>query len=334
MSNTQVGHLAKVDITILSWDRIDDTLAAIDSALAQESIDSSVIVVDQGSQPEGLEQLRQHCKKDARIQLVCNDENAGVPGGRNQAASQGQGEFIVALDNDAEFADAHQLARACEIMAAKQELGVLAFRILRYGTSEDDATSWSYHGSLQEWSQREFYTDRFVGAGHMIRRSAFEKVGCYDERLFFLHEEVDLSKKMINAHYKLLYTPEVVIGHKVSAEHRVAWTDDRWMFDIRNKTYLHLKFKTFLPTALFHTCIMVWRGLRSGLFKATFKGLYQAIRLFPRAVSSWKSNSYLSSDKTAKAYFDLCSPTSGMSLYERIKMRLQAAKPVVVKDKN
>ncbi|WP_223097870.1 glycosyltransferase family 2 protein [Vibrio sp. SCSIO 43132] len=42
-----------VDITILSWDRIDDTLDAIDSALSQQGIDLKVIVVDQGSKLTG-----------------------------------------------------------------------------------------------------------------------------------------------------------------------------------------------------------------------------------------------------------------------------------------
>lgn len=78
-----------VDITILSWDRIDDTLDAIDSALTQQGIELKIIVVDQGSQPDGLARLRQHCLKDSRIQLVCNRTNLGVPGGRNQASDQG-----------------------------------------------------------------------------------------------------------------------------------------------------------------------------------------------------------------------------------------------------
>ena len=42
------------DIIILSWDRIDDTIAAITSALNQALDACKVIVVDQGSKPELL----------------------------------------------------------------------------------------------------------------------------------------------------------------------------------------------------------------------------------------------------------------------------------------
>ncbi|CCN82139.1 putative Glycosyltransferase involved in cell wall biogenesis [Vibrio nigripulchritudo SFn27] len=322
-----------VDITILSWDRIDDTLDAIDSALSQQGIDLKVIVVDQGSKPDGLAKLRQHCLKDSRIQLVCNRQNLGVPGGRNQASDQGTGEFIVALDNDAEFVDEHQLAKACELMRSEPELGALAFRILRFGSQEDDLTSWSYHDSASQAAETTFYTDRFVGAGHMLRRKAFDGIKGYDSDLFFLHEEVDLSKRLMNAHYKIKYSPEVVIGHKVSAEHRVAWTGGRWTFDVRNKTYLHFKFRTFLPTAVFHTSILVWRGIRSGLIWSTFKGLFQGFGMVPKAVRAWKTQPAVVSDAQAKAYMDSCSPTQGMTVMQRVKMRLQSAKPVPVKPK-
>ncbi|CCN69929.1 glycosyltransferase family 2 protein [Vibrio nigripulchritudo] len=322
-----------VDITILSWDRIDDTLDAIDSALSQQGIDLKVIVVDQGSKPDGLAKLRQHCHKDSRIQLVCNRQNLGVPGGRNQASDQGTGEFIVALDNDAEFVDEHQLAKACELMRSEPELGALAFRILRFGSQEDDLTSWSYHESASQAAETTFYTDRFVGAGHMLRREAFDGIKGYDSDLFFLHEEVDLSKRLMNAHYKIKYSPEVVIGHKVSAEHRVAWTGGRWTFDVRNKTYLHFKFRTFLPTAVFHTGILVWRGIRSGLIWSTFKGLLQGFGMVPKAVRAWKTQPAVVSDAQAKAYMDSCSPTQGMTVMQRVKMRLQSAKPVPVKPK-
>ncbi|PKF78859.1 glycosyl transferase [Vibrio sp. vnigr-6D03] len=322
-----------VDITILSWDRIDDTLDAIDSALTQQGIELKIIVVDQGSQPDGLVRLRQHCLKDPRIQLVCNRTNLGVPGGRNQASDQGSGDFIVALDNDAEFIDEHQLAKACEIMKGEPEIGALAFRILRFGSQEDDLTSWSYHQNVEEASEQSFYTDRFVGAGHMLRRDAFDGINGYDADLFFLHEEVDLSKRLMNSHYKIKYTPEVVIGHKVSAEHRVAWTGGRWTFDVRNKTYLHFKFKTFLPTAIFHTGILVWRGVRSGLIWSTFKGLFQGFSMVPKALAAWKTQPSVNSDAQAKAYMDSCSPTQGMSVMQRVKKRLSSAKPVPVKPK-
>ncbi|GGA64565.1 glycosyl transferase [Neiella marina] len=322
-----MGQLAKVDITILSWDRIDDTLKAIDSAVAQQGIEQRVIVVDQGSEDSGLSRLRRHCEAISCVTLVCNGSNSGVPGGRNIAARQGDGDYLVALDNDAEFIDSFQVAKAVEVMRSDASLGAIAFRILRFGSNQDDLSSWSYHQSVSDWAGQPFFTDRFVGAGHMILRQAFEQIGCYDDALFFLHEEVDLSKRLINIGYQIRYSPEVVIGHKVSAEHRVAWSAGRWRFDIRNKTYLHIKFRTFFPTFVFHTSLMMWRGIRSGLWWATISGVCQGFAMAPAAIRFWSRPSSKASAAAAD-YYQQCSPTKGMSLWRRVVLRLKSAKPV------
>jgi GT2 family glycosyltransferase len=315
-----------VDIVILSWDRLEETKAAISSALAQTGVQLKVIVIDQGSKQQSLRQLREFCELDSRIILVCNPENLGVPGGRNLGAYQGQAKYLVSLDNDAEFINPQQVAKACQLMDDQPELSALAFRILCFGTEQDDASSWSYHQNISE-AGKSFYTDRFVGAGHMLRRQAFEQIGGYDDALFFLHEEVDLAKRLINNGGKIVYSPKVVIGHKVSNEHRVAWTDGRWAFDVRNKTYLHIKFRTFLPTAIFHTGLLVIKGFRSRMLLATLLGLGRALAMSPKAIRAWRQPA-THSNTNAKAYFDSCSPTQGMSVWQRVKMRIKQNKHV------
>jgi hypothetical protein len=49
--------LYDADVLILSIDRVDDTLAAIGSALAQQGVSRHVLVLDQGSQPATLAKL-------------------------------------------------------------------------------------------------------------------------------------------------------------------------------------------------------------------------------------------------------------------------------------
>ena len=44
-----MSEAADVDVIILSWDRLEDTMAAITSALEQEGISRAVWVVDQGN---------------------------------------------------------------------------------------------------------------------------------------------------------------------------------------------------------------------------------------------------------------------------------------------
>lgn len=320
--------MTTVDIIILAWDRIDDTIMAIDSALAQQNVDYSVIVVDQGSKPEALAQLESHCAKYDKITLIKNTQNNGVPGGRNQASFAGNGDYIVALDNDAEFVDSNQLSKMVTIMDKESQTGALAFRIVRYGAEgdlPDDRSSWSYPEKMEEYANKRFKTTRYVGAGHAIRRSVFEMVGGYDASLFFLHEEVDLSKRMIYAGFEIYYDPRIIVSHKVSAEHRVSWNGQRYFYDIRNKTYLHIKLHTAIPTMLFHTGLMVWRGIRSGYGGASLKGLGAAFIRLPQALKNQWRMPYTKSTPASRAYMDSCSPMAGMSTMQCIKQRLRDA---------
>ena len=181
------------DVLILALDRVAETLAAIASARAQTGVRRRVIVVDQGSRPENFSRLSASVAGCADVTLLRTEENLGVAGGRNFAAAQGRARVIVALDNDAEFFDAHTLARAVAALEAEPDLAALGFRIVTHATGTDDLSSWGYPRALLPHSTESFDTATFVGAGHAIRRQAWEQVGGYDSRLFFCWEEFDFS---------------------------------------------------------------------------------------------------------------------------------------------
>ena len=191
-----VGRPPAVDVIILAWGRIDDTCAAIDSALGQRGVEVRLIVVDQGTEESEFGRLATFCSERQGVVLIRNEENAGVPGGRNQGAAEGVAPFIVSLDNDAEFATPDELARAVGRFIAVPRLGALGFRIRLFSQDADDASSWSYPKPLSAAST-PFLAERFVGAGHMIRRTAFEAAGGYDPTLVFMHEESELAYKCL-----------------------------------------------------------------------------------------------------------------------------------------
>src|SRR5688572_30147776 len=136
--------LPKVDVIILSWNRIDDTLAAIESSAEQQGVDQRILVVDQGSAPENLERLEALIAKLPNAELKKLEHNVGVPAGRNLAAAMGTAPYIVALDSDAIFADVDVLARAVRYMDDRPDLCAVAFRILNYFTGQTDWSSWDY----------------------------------------------------------------------------------------------------------------------------------------------------------------------------------------------
>ncbi|MGE0118012.1 MAG: glycosyltransferase family 2 protein [Dongiaceae bacterium] len=234
----------EADIIILSMDRSDDTIAAIDSALAQRDVNLRVWVVDQGSSQDTIERLRRHVADKPLVHLEITGRNLGIPGGRNVATRFGSAPVVVSLDNDAVFCSETEVAKAIRRLESDTSLAAIGFRILNFFSRADDERSWGYPKSLRPQSDREFVTTRFVGAGHALRRSAFEAVGGYDADLFFYWEELDVSYRLINAGYRILYAPEISIFHKVSPEHRVHWAGGRFYYLVRNRLYIEYKYGT------------------------------------------------------------------------------------------
>jgi GT2 family glycosyltransferase len=230
-----------VDVIILSLNRIKETLEAVDSACAQTGLSVAIHIVDQASAVENLARLTAHVEGRPDITLISLKTNIGVPGGRNIAARSGRAPFIVALDNDAEFATPQTVLQAVETLRGDPQLGAIGFRIVNYATDADDETSWGY--PVLDWERRhlEFPATNFVGAGHALRRQAFEEAGGYDERLFFIGEELELGLKMLNLGYRIRYVGSIVVRHKVTGEERIGWQEGRYFFTARNRIYLALK---------------------------------------------------------------------------------------------
>src|SRR5262245_37818848 len=185
------------DVVILALGREAETLAAIRSALAQTGVTRHVTVVDQGSEPAALHAFAAAVRGRPDATLLTAGHNLGVPAGRNRGSVFGHGRVIVGLDNDAEFASTGMLARMVGALDADPRLAAIGCRIVVHATGEDDWTSWGYPRSLRYCAGDTFEAATFVGAGHAIRRAAWDDVSGYDEALFFCWEEFDFCLRVI-----------------------------------------------------------------------------------------------------------------------------------------
>jgi|AntAceMinimDraft_12_1070368.scaffolds.fasta_scaffold08007_4 GT2 family glycosyltransferase len=276
------------DIVILSWDRIDDTIEAIQSALEQVDVHAHIIVIDQGSRAGGLARLRSYCMGRPDVTLICNERNTGVPGGRNQGAAAGRGRTIVILDNDGVFATPHCVRQAVDRLGAQPGTGALSFCIECYdtlgGVTVPDHSSWIY--GLREasrWWRERFQERSFVGAGAALRRSVFDTLGGFDANLFFLHEEEDLSDRIINIGYAIEYSGDIVVRHKVSAERRTAWAGPRMFYHARNRLYLNVKQGRSRAASLADVTVILVAAIRGGSLWSALKGTLSGLALLPEA---------------------------------------------------
>lgn len=310
----------RVDVIILSWNRLEDTLAALESARDQRGVDHHIWVVDQGSAPDRLAQLEQFLQTIPNATLKRLERNIGVPAGRNLASSLGNAEVIVALDSDAVFADNEVLLRAAERLAEQPELCAIGFAITNYYTGEPDWGSWDYPGQYDP--KREFRTTRFVGAGHAIRRSSFEAVGGYDARLMFCGEELDLCYRMLNLNQRIVYWPAVEVLHKVTREHRVFWERGRYLQTVRNALYTQYKFGVPWPRLAVGAAAFIVRGMRNRITWQGVRGVLASIALCWRfARSAEDKRAYQLTPETWR-YIRECEPSRQESWLVKLRRQL------------
>jgi GT2 family glycosyltransferase len=269
------------DVLILSIDRAEETLAAIRSALEQRGVSRHVLVLDQGSQPATLAVLTQAVAGRTDATLLAVARNHGVAGGRNRAAAFGHGRMIVGLDNDAVFGSRDTLAGAVAALDADPGVGAIGLRIVVDATGDDDLLSWGYPKSLLPRAGDSFEAVTFVGAGHAIRRVAWEQSGGYDEALFFCWEEYDLCLRAIQAGWRIRYHGELCVRHKVAAEQRVDWTSARWFWFVRNRLYIARKWGIGWPALAPRIAAYMVKGLRHGLLGQTLQALAAAAAMRP-----------------------------------------------------
>jgi hypothetical protein len=273
------GGAYDADIIVLSLDRTEDTLAAVASACAQEGVSAHVFVLDQGSAAEGLARLAAGIGDCGGVTLLAAGRNLGVAGGRNLLSGLGRGRVIVALDNDAVFGGADTVARIVAALDAEPGLAAVGCRIVRYGDGRDDLLSWGYPRALLACAGEAFDAVTFVGAGHGIRRAAWEQAGGYDAALGFCWEEFDFCLRAIALGWRVRYRGDIVVRHRVAAERRLDWAGSRWFYFVRNRLYVERKAGAGWLVLLPRACGYLLKGWRNGMGRQSVLAVVAAWRM-------------------------------------------------------
>lgn len=144
---------------------------ALESVFAQDYRPIEVIVVDDGSTDRSAEIIRSF----PEVRLV-SQANAGVAAARNAALRIATGEFISFLDQDDRWLP-HKLTRQVARLLECPSLGFVTAqeRCVLDGLTE--APHWLRNSSTRE------STVSFVPGLLVIRRSAMDKAGVFDESL-------------------------------------------------------------------------------------------------------------------------------------------------------
>jgi GT2 family glycosyltransferase len=221
----------KLSIVIICWNDlrvIRDCLRSIYQGTHATNFE--VVVSDNGSVDGSVEFIRNHYPQ---VRIVENRQNLGFARGNNAGIRVSRGEYILilnpdtiihdgALDKLVEFAERHSEAGAfgCRVLNPDSTYQVSARlfpTVLRYWVSALGLSRLSSFFIYEEYPRWRGDTERSIdwqsGCCVVFRGNLLKRLGGFDEQFFYHFEEVDLCRRVWNAGYPILFTPEAVITH-------------------------------------------------------------------------------------------------------------------------
>ena len=204
------------DITVLiaTKDRVDEIERAIKSALSQ-SVKVNIVVLDDASNINIKDNLFSKFK-DQPIKWIRSESPSGVAGARNKLVENSSGSLMVFLDDDAYFTNEDSLKKIINKFSSSDEIAGMAFKIIL--KKEKDGLQIPFN-KLKRFFNKNIHNHEtnvsyFIGAGHVLLRETFIKVGGYDTELFYGLEELDISSEIIKEGKEIIYFPQVEIIHE------------------------------------------------------------------------------------------------------------------------
>ena len=232
---------------ILNWNGRDTTLTCVQTLLDCGQSAASVIVVDNGSTDDSVAALR---ARFPSLTVLAAGENLGFARGNNlgvrHALSTLAPELIFLLHNDA-FINTDTLPRLHAALALDAQAGAAVPKIyfgdgrrLWYAGGHVDwgiGTGVHQHKGASDHGQADTagVVDFAPGCALLLRREVIEPAGVFDERYFFMGEDVDLSLRLTRAGRPLRYVPGATVVHQVGASSSRQGQPFIWYHMTRNR---------------------------------------------------------------------------------------------------
>ncbi len=232
---------------IINFNNIEDTAECVQSCLDSKIIPQDVVIIDNGSIKESMEQLK---KLFPAIHMVSLVENIGYAGAVNEAFkySTDRGyRYTFILNNDV-VVNSKTIVELEKTLLKSSSYAIAApvnyvqgsnfKRICFSGGIVDYKRAITEHfmDPIEEDRESDFIT----GASFMVENELFFKLGGYDESYFMYYEDSDFGERLKRAGYKMVVSASSFIEHKVSS------TSNRFLsvmyYGNRNRIIFFLKY--------------------------------------------------------------------------------------------
>lgn len=183
--------------------------------------------VDNASQDSSLDFLEKN-RDSLSVAVLENSANLGFAKANNIAIARSTAKYVVLLNNDTK-ADHNFIYELVSKAEEDPKIGICEAKQLplehpKYYDPKTFETSWC------------------SGGGCLIRKTALEEVGFFDEAFFMYLEDVDLSWRMWLHDWKCVYNPEALYEHRTALSREGRPSDAEMYYSVRNGTLMRLTY--------------------------------------------------------------------------------------------
>ena len=213
---------------------LEQCIHTVQKALIPLGQPSEIIVVDNASKDNSVDLLK---PVFPMIRFIQNKENLGFAKACNQGLEASSGKFILFLNPDTLVSE-DSFQKAVSFFESHADAGGIGVRMInadgRYlkeskrGLPHPSASFYKlfglaslfprskkfasyYQGHLDPNADQQ--VDVLSGAFMMIRRDVLDRIGGFDEKFFMYGEDIDLSKRIVDAGYRNYYLGSITIVH-------------------------------------------------------------------------------------------------------------------------
>lgn len=230
-----------------------------------KNLNCEIIVVDNGSN-DGIEKMLS--EKFPQVKFLQTGKNKGFASGYNVGIKEAKGKYILILTADVTVLE-ESIEKMVEFMEKNAATGLAGPKIINpdgsyqitcrtfqspqiilYRRTPLGFLSFAKKGldkhlmsDFDRQTSRE--VDWVMGACMIVRKSALDKVGLFDERFFFYVEDMDWCRRFWEKGYKVNYIADAVVIHlyEKASDHGI-W--NFWKLDKMARWHIISGIKYFL----------------------------------------------------------------------------------------
>ena len=197
-----------LSIIILTYNNKNLLEECIRSIKANTKVISYELIVVDNNSTDGTQDHVRRIFPD--IKLIDNEKNLGFTRANNKGLKIAKGRYSLILNDDT-YLRTDAFSDVVKYMDSDTSIAICGPKLLNTdGTVQHQGSVFT----ARTWRSKEpVFVDMVIGACMFIRAAALERIGIFDENLFFYNDDIDLCRRARSSGYKVAYYPLAGIYH-------------------------------------------------------------------------------------------------------------------------